>query len=211
MGRIRLSPFRSVVPLSRPDAALSRLAASLHGAIVSTAGRERLREALREALPNALSLATEQDETYEFSDEPGSRYVLFLADALSAALAHDRPSGSGLREAAQKAVLEYFEWEDYQHGAPNVVRREMERLRTALSGSSDPEAVGLDEAWAEADAALPSDGSMRLTGVTWPSMKDDEWVAHCSAAGVFGYGPTPAAALHALAIRLTEAKPETPA
>jgi hypothetical protein len=157
MGRVRLSPFRGMVSLSRPDAALSRLAASLHGAIVSTAGRERLREALE--------------------------YIARLAGAVLV------DTGEPVTRIA---AIEYA-------------------ARDALDGSGDPEAVGLDEAWAEADAALPSDGSMRLTGVTWPSMKDDEWVAHCSAAGVFGYGPTPAAALRALAAALTEAKPESPA
>jgi len=34
------------------------------------------------ALPDALSLATEQDSTYAYSDEPNSPYVRFLAAAL---------------------------------------------------------------------------------------------------------------------------------
>jgi hypothetical protein len=37
---------------------------------------------LAKALSDALSLATEQDSTYGYSDEPGSPYVLLLAAAL---------------------------------------------------------------------------------------------------------------------------------
>ena len=45
------------------------------------------RDALAEALPDVLSMATEADDSYEYSDEPGSRYVNLLADGLAAWLA----------------------------------------------------------------------------------------------------------------------------
>jgi len=54
-----------------------------------------LEERLIEALPGALSLATEQDISYAYSDEPGSPYVMFLAAALAAALAPDEWGRSG--------------------------------------------------------------------------------------------------------------------
>jgi hypothetical protein len=122
MGRIRLSPFRSVVPLSRPDVALSRLAASLHGAIVSTAGRERLREAIeawkKNGAPNEKSLA---------------------AFGLRAALAHDRPSGSGMAEPPPGTHYETHDWD----GAAATVL-----VRDRPSGS------GLREALDEIEAAI---------------------------------------------------------
>ena len=42
--------------------------------------------ALETAVSDALSVATEQDSTYEYSCEPGSPYVRFLAAAILAAL-----------------------------------------------------------------------------------------------------------------------------
>jgi hypothetical protein len=41
-----------------------------------------MNDLLAKALSDALSLATEQDSSYGYSDEPGSPYVLLLADAL---------------------------------------------------------------------------------------------------------------------------------
>ena len=43
-----------------------------------------VRTALEEAVSDALSVATEQDSTYEYSCEPGSPYVRFLTDDLMA-------------------------------------------------------------------------------------------------------------------------------
>jgi hypothetical protein len=68
----------------------------------------------------------------------------------------------------------------------------------------------LDDAWAEAEAALPEGGYISRLGHDWP---DADWFAKAqvyypadetgnSLAG--GRGPTPAAALRALAAKLKE-------
>ena len=45
-------------------------------------------------LPDALSLASEQDQTYEYSEEPGSPFVKFLATALLGAIPVDTQEGT---------------------------------------------------------------------------------------------------------------------
>ena len=78
-----------------------------------------------------------------------------------------------------------------------------------------PEGAGLEAAWAEADGALPDIEEAVVEGVSWMKGKqpgDDEWVARAYRwdrdhpwQRLYADGPTPAAALRALAARLREA------
>jgi hypothetical protein len=72
--------------------------------------------------------------------------------------------------------------------------------------------LALDAAWAEAEAALPVPESV-IEGVAWENGKFDEPVRYHARAyrwdkarpweRLYADGPTPAAALHALAARLS--------
>lgn len=70
---------------------------------------------------------------------------------------------------------------------------------------ADEATVGtLDHAWAAVEAAL---GDGRITSLEWPTERDDEWMASAyrpDGSGSQGFGPTPAAALLALAEKLAQ-------
>jgi hypothetical protein len=70
----------------------------------------------------------------------------------------------------------------------------------------------LEEAWAEAEAALPDEWMMdELTRLHGAGFKADAWIAkaifrdHNAGPLLIAVGPTPAGALHALAAKFREA------
>jgi hypothetical protein len=108
---------------------------------------------------------------------------------------------------------------------PDVVSRSdvVMAIRAALSGSSTEP---LDEAWREAEAALPEGGRLHLQqrageeavemedGQTWvarqgrPAGAYEAWATNRSVSLGFAYGDSPVTVLRALAARLSAASPD---
>jgi len=118
-------------------------------------------------------------------------------------------TAEGLREALTGALRRRWTmWAESGDDDPTPLATALANDPVVLAAltPSDP----LDEAWREAEAALPDDS--RVISLAWPSATDDEWIAIASEPNGWrhvGSGPTPAAALRALALS-SKADPEEP-
>jgi hypothetical protein len=140
--------------------------------MTDTAGRERLREALTiyrrghdasVTVPECLCVACDWARdalAHDRPSEPSPHGAPFLS--VDAVLAHDRPSGSGLRAAYHagmvvkkaQAVVDMLDAVEVSNPQMLDLIDAVRDHRAALSGSSDPEAVELHDLYSDHEHQL---------------------------------------------------------